>query len=70
MFVPEKGWQTRAAEGDLRNRPRDLGDCWGKEDGKTLEMDLHPIYSLEPGVTIWSPKPILSSAGCSQFTDL
>lgn len=60
VFVPGKGLWTWAPEGDLRNRPRDLGDCWGKKDGQTLEMDLHPIYSLEPRVTIWSLKPILA----------
>lgn len=52
--------QTQASEGDLRNRPCDLGDCWDKEDGKIFEMDLYPIYSLEPRVTIWSMKSILA----------
>lgn len=63
MFVPEKELQTRTPEADLRNRPHDLGDCWGKDDGKTLEMHLLPIYSLEPRVTLWSLKSVLAQLG-------
>lgn len=52
MSVPEKELQTGAPGGDVRNRPCDLDDHWGKEDGNTLETDLNPIYSLEPRITV------------------
>lgn len=70
MSVPEKELQTGAPGDDVRNRPCDLGDHWGKEDGNTLEIDLNPIYSLELRIRLLEPEVNPSSAGHNQFTDL
>lgn len=57
-FVTKKELQTRAPEGD--GRPHDLGDRWGKADGKTLETDLNSISSPELRITIRSLRSILA----------